>query len=474
MSLFSKLASFSFGKSSGKETQASWVVILKGAPDKKVEENLIQILTGRLDVPAEDALKVVRAAPIILFNEKTAREAEQIKLVLNKTGARTAISNDPHEFKKFPRVSWPRPVSMEELARGEAGATPALPPALASPPSSFKTEKPIVPKSPFKPVFPPAAAPKPIVSKSAPPPVTPPFSMPPPGTASPPTPRATDEWKIKYDNLQQSYSQLRSDLERKDSELSQLRSQFEKKGSELNAEENRAKKLETEIAMLTSQLERYRTERYEEKVEGLERRLKGITDERDWTIRDRDQVRNELENLGRELAALRSKLQILESEKNAIQVEKGQLVLEKEQAAKARQQAEKAMEDLRREILQARDIRESQQKDINILRLEKERPIPELERLKSDLENHIEGMSKQAEPFRSQLKRIENLLEMLKGGRNQSTLPPPRPKSPPNFSSPVIPQPAAAPPPGESKSSKLPPKRGNGGTRIGIIGPGST
>ena len=176
MSFLAKWASFPFRKSSSKENQPSWAVILKGVPDKKVEEVLIRLFTEKLDVPGDDALKVVRSAPIILFDERTSREAEHIKLILNKTGARTAISNDPHEFKRFPRVAWPRRINVEDLGAGLETASPLAPPSTKSPISPPPPSKPFglpsssakIPSSGPKIPFPKVPAPAPHVSSNEP------------------------------------------------------------------------------------------------------------------------------------------------------------------------------------------------------------------------------------------------------------------------------------------------------------------
>lgn len=413
--------------SSKKDNQSSWAVILKGAPDKKVEEALIRIFTERLDVPGDDALKVIRSAPIVLFSERTAREAEQIKLIFNKTGARTAISNDPHEFKKFPQVAWPKVVRLEDLGGGaEATPSTSLPPtqpiipSRPSPtPSVFKSQKPVIPSAPKTPPplqFPPAptrpfpqnpSPPSPPPSPApaaAPPPAYPPLPqrpLPPKPPLESPVSGASEEWKRKYETLQQSYRDAMDRLEKRESELKSV--------------QERAKKLETEISLLQPQIEKFRRERFEERIRDADMQMKALLEDRNQVMLERDQIKQEAEGLHQEFLRLQELVSSLEAEKGVFETERERLSQERDQAWVNYQEAEKSLDELRREILQGREIRESLQREIITLRVERERPVLELEKIKAELERQIESMEKQADPFRSQLRRIEKLFETWKG-----------------------------------------------------------
>lgn len=285
-----------FRLSSSKEAKkegGSWGVILKGVPDKKVEEALIRIFTERLRVPGEDAQKIIRSAPLILFSDRTARDAEQIKLLLNQTGARTAISNDPGDFRILPRVAWPGTIDIADLAGEDE---------IPAPPESLKPVIPSPPKIPMPP---------------APP---------------------LEDWKMKYENLYREF-----------------------------------------LALKNSQSE--------------------------W-----------------------------EKEKSALETEKLGLTQEKGEALAGRQQAALALEEIRKELIRSQEIRGTLQKEINLLRVDREKPIPEIEKIKTGLE--------------VQLKLFENLLETLKG--------PARPELP--IASPITPL-------------KRPAGGSKGSVRIGIIPP---
>lgn len=354
----------------------SWVVILKEAPDKRAEEALIRIFTERLDIPGDDALKIVRSAPIILFDERNGQEAGEIKMVLNETGARTTVTNDPGEIKKLPRVVWPKKVELTDLKAG-GGSFPEAPPPFTLP----KPSKPITP------------TPKPVVPTQ---PKT--MPMPPPVTqASPsekmPPPSVSGEWKSKYENLQQSYLSAIDRLERKEAELQTTL--------------NRAKQLEQEM-------ERFQEERPDRKVQELELKLRDFTQEKDLLIRERDLVRERAEGTEKELSALRNLQSALEKEKETLEGEKEHLVKEKEHAVSVREHAEKAAEGLRKELAEAEALQESLQKEIERLRAEKERPLAELEKIKAALEAQLETFERQADPLKSQLERVGKLLEILR------------------------------------------------------------
>ena len=370
------LSKFSFAK---KESQ-SWAVILKGAPDKRSEENLIHVFTERLNIPGDDALRIIRSAPIILFDERNSREAEQIKLALNQTGVRTGISNDGGELKKLPRVVWPRKIEAPELHLSRMASPP---PSLPQP--SLKSSKPLTPPEP-KPV----QAPPPPMERLVP-------AAPPPPVATPP---ASDEWKVKYQNLQESY-------------LSAM-DRLKKREAELKTALERSKKLEQDSSSLYSQLERFRKERIEEKVSELEIKLRVTAEERELAIAERDETRRRLERYEQELGELRNFRSALEKEKELFRTEK-------EEALRTRQQAEKAAETLRRELSQAIDSQDLFKREAQILRSDKEKLLGEIEKVKVDLDSHFDALRSQSEAVNVQLNRLEKLLEALRGTAKAST-----------------------------------------------------
>lgn len=191
MSLFQKI----FSSEAKKDPAPSWVVILKGIADPKSEEALVRVFHQRLEIPREDGLKIVRSAPLILFDERTVEEAEQIKMILNQVGAQTAISNDPDEFNRLGRVLWPKRVEADRLGAGlDAGAStpPSAKPAATSP-----VAEPVIPSPP---------KPEPRLPKAKP---TPP-------KAEVPPPPPVNEWRARYEErikrLEGEIAQLRKEL----------------------------------------------------------------------------------------------------------------------------------------------------------------------------------------------------------------------------------------------------------------------
>lgn len=313
---------FNFGKSS-KENLASWTVILKNAPDKKSEEALMLIFTERLNVPGDDALKVIRSAPIILFDERSSREAEQIKLILNKTGARTAISNDPSEFKKFPKVAWPKRIAVEDLG-AETEIGPIAPTPLSPPTSqSVFKEKVIVPTPP-----------KPRMASPIPPappsPIIPTPSTPPPSLAG-----VSEEWKNKYESLQKSYLNAVDKLEKKEVEI--------------KTAQDRLKKLESEVA------------------------------EKERAVREREQIKQQAENFQGELQKLRGVFGSLEKEKQ-------EALTAREQAEKASEASQKENQKLQREVQRLQEEHGGLEKENAGLRSEKANLISELDKIRRDIE----------------------------------------------------------------------------------------
>jgi len=136
-----------------KEEDRSWKVILKGLPDKQAEENFANILMSRLAVGADDVSQITQSLPIVLFGDLTSQEAEKIKIFLNETGVRSAISNDSEETAGLGKVTWPKKVTLADLSDMEGDIPP--PPFFASTPSTvLPAPKPSEPVLPPKPVIP--------------------------------------------------------------------------------------------------------------------------------------------------------------------------------------------------------------------------------------------------------------------------------------------------------------------------------
>ena len=143
-----------------KERDLPWKVILKGIPDKQAEGNFVSILTGKLNTSADDALKITKSLPIVLFSNLTSHEAEEIKLFLNETGVRSAISNDPDEMRNLGKVTWPKKVTIADLTDFDEHI-PAPPPFASSSTTEPESPKLSEPSFPSKPVIP--LKPKPVI-----------------------------------------------------------------------------------------------------------------------------------------------------------------------------------------------------------------------------------------------------------------------------------------------------------------------
>ena len=181
-----------------------WQVILKGLPDKRAEENFSRLLTDRLNVGADEISQIMQSIPVIIFSDLTSHEAEKIKLILNETGVRTAISNDPDELRGLAVVTWPKKITPQDLAHFNAEIPP--PPPFA-PPSGKPPENPPPPPSPPSP---PAAPPPP-----------PPPSPAPPLPSSPSSPSSKE--KLVQD-LEKMKEELKAQLDRLEKLINSLKS----------------------------------------------------------------------------------------------------------------------------------------------------------------------------------------------------------------------------------------------------------
>ena len=415
-----------------KDGNQAWGVILKNVPNKQAEANLLRLLTDQLNTSADDAGKILQAVPIILFNNLTSLEAEQFKLRLNETGARTGISNDPEELRGLPLVSWPKKMTAVDLGEMEGSSNiptppPFLPPAPAPssplppkstlPPFSSSSFPKTAPSSPIPPSSSPIgrekpSAPLPVIPSRPATPLPPAHSF--PSAPPPPQPVSSvppgEDWKKKYDFLQKSYMDALGKLERKEAEL--------RSGQE-------------RLAGLSQ--------------ESLERQR-----ERDDASRDRDHLRLQAEISQQETQSL------------------------KEQLDSVAQEKEEALEGFRREIQQNAGVRDSFERELVVLRAEKESLKSEvanlLEGIKVDLQLRISELMKPVEPLRSHLHRVETLLGNIQSLGSTPTHSPERSKPQTPRSSAVIPLPPGTKPP----SRPEPPTRSpDGGPRLGIIRPPS-
>ncbi len=369
---FEKILTSSFKK----DGNGSWRVVLKGVPDKQVEANIVRLLTERLNASADDAAKIVRTVPIILFSDLTSNEAEQIKLRLNETGARTSISNDSDELRGLAMVSWPKKVSPDDFV-GASESIPSPPPFLPSatpssaprPPLPSMTSLPPVKSLPPRPLpsIPPALTPRenrerrmgerPVVplSSSLPQPVIPSRPMAPMPPASPlppiPPPVPQEDWKAKFDQLQRLHAEALSKLEKQELELKEM----------------------------------------QDHVRGFMHEAGSRQRESQEATRERDRFRLQVDVFQQEIATLKDRLALLERER------------------------EETLESLRAEIQQNASARDSLEKVITMLHSEKETMQAEvgalLKSIKTDLEFRIAELMRPVEPLKGHLKKTEVLLD---------------------------------------------------------------
>ncbi len=322
-------------------------VILQKAPNKKVEEALIHLLTEKLHVLNEDAAKVIHAVPIILFDELTVKEAEQLNLLLKQLGAKSAISNDPNDHKKFPRVHWPKKIEMEALGK-------IAPERIAPPPPSA-----------------PPSAPPPRPSAQPAPSASPSFT-------------AVQEWRTKYDALEKSYL---DSLDR-----------LKKREAELKASQDQMEKLQKEVRVLPSEMDRSLKKKLEETVPPLEMKVKVLSEEKEQLTKERHEIQTRAETLAQEKDQVSRTY--LESQRS-LEEKVRALSQEKERLAQDRTEMQHRAEAFERQLRHFEDL--------NTL-LEKEEPLLELEKAKAQLQGQIETTVKRKEELRTQLGVVENLL----------------------------------------------------------------
>jgi len=98
-----------------KDDDRSWRLILSKAQTGESKKALLWILTEKLKLPLHDAQSILRSKPIILFDQKTKQEAEELNLIFNQEEIKTLLSNNPEDIKTLPRVRWPKNITQEDL-----------------------------------------------------------------------------------------------------------------------------------------------------------------------------------------------------------------------------------------------------------------------------------------------------------------------------------------------------------------------
>ena len=100
-----------------KEEDRSWMLVLSKAQKEGAKKALLWILTEKLRLSLHDAQSIFKSRPIILFDQKTKQEAEELNLIFNQGEIKTLLSNNPEDVKTFPRVRWSKNITQEDLAR---------------------------------------------------------------------------------------------------------------------------------------------------------------------------------------------------------------------------------------------------------------------------------------------------------------------------------------------------------------------
>ena len=147
-----------------KEEDLSWKVILKAIPDKQIEGFFISLLTSKLGAPTDDVIKITQSLPIVLFSNLSSHEAEKLKLFLNETGVRSAISNDPDEMQGLGNVTWPKKITANDLIDVEDNipVPPTFSPLTGADKPPSKPLEPVFPSKPVVPLKPRQEAPVPV------------------------------------------------------------------------------------------------------------------------------------------------------------------------------------------------------------------------------------------------------------------------------------------------------------------------
>lgn len=93
----------------------SWRLILSKSQTEDSKKALFWILTEKLKLSLSDAKSIFKSRPIILFDQKTKQEIEELNLIFNQERIKTLLSNNLEDTKALPRVSWPRNITREDF-----------------------------------------------------------------------------------------------------------------------------------------------------------------------------------------------------------------------------------------------------------------------------------------------------------------------------------------------------------------------
>ena len=97
-----------------KAEDRSWRLILSKAQNKP-QQIILEALMKKLKLSRDDAQSLFNSRPIILFDQKTKQEAEELKSIFNQEVIATSVSNNPKDAETLPRVKWPKNVTCEDF-----------------------------------------------------------------------------------------------------------------------------------------------------------------------------------------------------------------------------------------------------------------------------------------------------------------------------------------------------------------------
>lgn len=353
-----------------RKEERSWRVLLKGAPDKAAEQNLTRFLKEKLAVSEEDALAIVRSAPLVLFEERTKEEAEQIQTLLTKeTGVRVVVTRDPEEIRNLPRVVWPKRVSLSLLLKEQVPLKEAAPP----PPPPRKV--PLPPPKPAKPT------PAPVPPKPTPP-------------VAERAPERSPDWKGKYEGLQKSYLEGVGRLEKNETELQGLR----KKILDLEGE---LRKLSEEKNGLARERDTFRN------------RADALAKEKEERVQAQKAFEKPLEELRQETARLKDQLQSVAQERDHFASERDRLAARIQEMETRKHELEKEFAAFKEEMER---LRREELIDIQELRsyFQSREPLLELEKTRTRLEGELTASRREREELEAQLKSVDGILTQQK------------------------------------------------------------
>jgi DNA repair exonuclease SbcCD ATPase subunit len=393
----------------GEKETSTFRILLQKVPGKPSEEALVRLLTEKLRLLNEDALKITQSAPIILFKDLTAKQAEQINLVLKTLGAKSVISSSPNDLKIYPYVNWPEQIDLEILAK-------------------------IVPER----VAPAAPVPLPSLPSS---------------TEATPSAILTEKWRNMYSDLQKSYLDALDRLKKKEEELSASQEAIEKLRKERREAppegEDRFAKERGELGERLEALDREREkmsqayqesqralEALEKEKERLEEELRNFREERNRLAKEqgslaqaKDQLHQTYQDSQRELDALERETRGLREERDRLSRERQEFsdraefqTREKERLGEAYKETQQKLEASGREKARFEEEVRSLRGRVEILKkelagfddlkilMEKEEPYLEVVKTKAKLEEQIETNIRKRQEIQSRLKVIESLV----------------------------------------------------------------